>query len=290
MSGIHRAMEKAEREGMLTWTHTDRGRGNRAAAVEDPPSLVSADTGGVLAAEPLEWPAIGTNDGLLNPLLVAATRPTSAAAEQYRLLRTRLEGRENVRCPQFMLVSSPRVGDGKTITSANLALTMAQEFRQKVVLVDADLRRPMLAEMFGVPAGPGLIDVLVGATPLDDALIAVPAHHLFLLPAGIGASRSTELLASSMMHDVVESLRARFSRIIVDTPPVALADTHVLARLADGLLIVVRAGVTSRTAVERALGEVDRQRLLGLVLNGVDETSDEYGYADLCPQPSDSED
>jgi non-specific protein-tyrosine kinase len=213
-------------------------------------------------------------------MFVVATDPESSAAEQYRLLRTRLEGRDGTRQTQLLLVTSPRIGDGKTTTSANLALTMAQEFREKVVLVEADLRRPILAARCGVRVEPGLIDVLMGACTLDDALASVADHHLFVLPAGLAAARSTELLASSMMQRVVTALRARFSRIVVDTPPVALADTHVLARLSDGILVVVRAGVTPRPAVERALASVDRQRLIGIVLNEVDaeDSPDTYSY------------
>jgi capsular exopolysaccharide synthesis family protein len=216
-------------------------------------------------------------------LFVAATEPGSAAAEQYRLLRTRLEGREHGRRSHFVLVTSPGVGDGKTITSANLALTMAQEFQHTVVLVEADMRRPTLAALFGVRAEPGLVDVLVGAATLEDALVTVPGHNLFVLPAGLAAGRSTELLASSMMARVADSLRARFDRIVIDTPPVTLADTHVLARLADGVLMVVRAGVTPRPALEHALAGVDRDRVMGIVLNEVDETPGEYAYQSPPP-------
>jgi capsular exopolysaccharide synthesis family protein len=234
------------------------------------------------AVEPVGDPAVAdAEDGTarLDRLLVAISVPGSSAAEQFRLLRTRIESREQGRRAQILLVTSPRIGDGKTTTSANLALTMAQEFQQTVVLVEADLRRPTLAAQFGVQAEPGLVDVLVGAATLEDALVTVPGYHLALLPAGIAAARSTELLASTVMQRVLASLRARFSRIVIDTPPVALADTHVLARQADGVLVVVRAGVTPRPAVERALAGIDRERLMGIVLNEVDDTTDEYVYA-----------
>jgi capsular exopolysaccharide synthesis family protein len=278
MSRIHRAVAKAEQEGLLTWTAGDK-RSARAAAIEAPP----APPPSTLSPGPAAWAVPGAADGLLNPLFVAATEPGSPAAEQYRLLRTRLEGRARGRRSQFVLVTSPGVGDGKTLTSANLALTMAQEFQHTVVLVEADMRRPTLASIFGVQTEPGLVDVLVGAATLADALVAVPRHNLCLLPAGLAAGRSTELLSSSMMARVADSLRARFDRIVIDTPPVTLADTHVLARLADGVLMVVRAGVTPRPALEQALAGVDRDRVIGLVLNEVDETPSEYGYQG--PQP-----
>jgi capsular exopolysaccharide synthesis family protein len=275
---IHRAVERAEREGLLTWTA--RAADDRAAggtAVEEPPIARAPEPLPELRVETSEWDPPVASDAALSHLFVAVTEPGSSAAEQYRLLRTRLEG--NGRRTQLLLVTSPRTGDGKTTTSANLALTMAQEFQHRVVLIEADLRRPALAGMFGVRAEPGLVDVLVGAVSLEDALVAVPGHQLFVLPAGLPAGRSTELLASSMMQRTLDALRARFDRIVVDTPPMTLADTHVLARLADGVLFVVRAGVTPRPALEQALASVDRQRLMGIVLNEVDEALGEYAYA-----------
>jgi capsular exopolysaccharide synthesis family protein len=208
--------------------------------------------------------------GTLSPLFVAATHPTSSAAEQYRLLRTRVEGRDRGRRAQLLLVTSPGAGDGKTTTSANLALTIAQDYSHSVVLVEADMRRPTLAGLCGITPEQGLVDVLVGAVPLEEALVQLPGQNLFVLPAGQATSRSTELLGSSMMARLIDTLRSRFDRIVVDSPPVTLADTHVLARLADGVLIVVRAGVTSRPALEHALEGVERERITGLVLNDVD--------------------
>lgn len=290
MSRLHRAVEKAEREGMLTWARPPENQHHRATTLEDPPGLDQhgAPEENPPVHEPPAWDPLMTADetrGALDlafsPLFVAATEPASAAAEQFRLLRTRIEARDATRRTQLLIVTSPRLGDGKTTTSANLALTMAREFQHKVVLVEADLRRPSLAARFGIQAEAGLVDVLVGALSLEEALVTVPGHQLALLPAGAEAARSTELLASPMMQRVLDALRARFDRIIVDTPPVALADTHVLARLADGVLVIVRSGVTPRPALERALASIDRERLLGIVLNEVEDAPDEYPYPGL---------
>jgi capsular exopolysaccharide synthesis family protein len=297
MSGIHRAMRKAERDGLVTWTRNDDDRGNGSSAVEAPRNVSRAESPVSLIDPPRQWEvpetAIGDladseplGGGLVDelpfsPLFVVARDPGSIAAEQYRLLRTKLEGRENAGRTQVLVVTSPRIGEGKTTTSANLALTMSQEFQHRVLLLEADLRRPVLAALFGAEPGPGLLDVVTGTATLDEALIMVPGQQLFLLPAGSGASRSTELLASTAMQRTLDMLRSRFDRIVVDTPPMTLADTHVLARLADGLLIVVRSGVTPRPAVERALAAVDRRRLVGIVLNEVEDKPDEYSYAGL---------
>jgi capsular exopolysaccharide synthesis family protein len=306
MSRLQRAVEKAEREGRLSWTRPVEAHQQHATAVEEPPAAPPArpqapppshhvDPPADRVAWPEPLPSFddtvvsddAVDDGVsLSPLFVAATEPGSPAAEQYRLLRTRLETRDASGRTQLLLVTSPRLGDGKTTTSSNLALTLARDFQHRVILVEADLRRPTLAQRFGVSARRGLIDVLLGGLPLDEAIIPIPGHHLSLLPAGEEGTRSTELLASSMMQRAIEDLRSRFDRIIVDTPPVALADTHILARIADGVIVVVRAGVTPRPALERALAAIDRERLLGLVLNEVDDSaSDYYPNQDYLPQP-----
>ena len=116
----------------------------------------------------------------------------------------------------------------------------------------------------------------------------MPGHQLWLLPAGLPATTSTELFASSMMQRAVSLLRGRFSHIVVDTPPAAAADTFTLARLADGVLIVVRAGVTPRPPLARTLADMDHQKLAGIVLNEVDTTPEEYGHASLPPRGSET--
>jgi len=276
MSRLQRAVAKAEREGLLAWTGREDGR--RSATQRDvPPPNRQVPRDLDPASPDFDSPeSDGTERGRLSPLFVAATQPTSAAAEQYRLLRTRLEGRDRGRRAQLVLVTSPGSGDGKTTTSGNLALTMSQDFNHSVVLVEADMRRPTLASLSGISQEHGLVDVLVGAATLDDVLVQPPGQNLFVLPAGQPTARSTELLGSSMMSRLIEALRTRFDRIVVDSPPVTLSDTHVLARLADCVLIVVRAGVTSRPALEHALEGVERERIAGLVLNDVDLSVSAY--------------
>jgi capsular exopolysaccharide synthesis family protein len=284
MSRFGRAVEKAEREGLVTWTRGGDAPRHRAA-VEEPPTASPPPyvppTSRLREHTPLRkediWSTAAEPVAPLHPLLVVASEPDSAAAEQYRLLRTRLEDADNSRRSQLLIVSSPGMGEGKTTTSANLALTMAEESAHKVVLVEADLRRPALAELFGVRSEPGLVDVLVGAATLDEALVTVPGTSLWLLSAGLPGSQPAGLLSSPLMQRCLETLRGRFDRIIVDTAPLALADTHILTRLADGVLMIVKAGVTPRPALERALAGVDRPKLVGIVLNGVDEAAAPYG-------------
>lgn len=206
--------------------------------------------------------------GNLDPLLVAAVAPTSLAAEQYRSLRTRIKRAGSGRSLRTIAITSPAKGDGKSLTAANLALTMAQEFQERVLLVDADLRRPAVHRLFGIAEDPGLTDVLMGLAELEQSIVTLPEHYLAVLPAGTPPSHPAELLGSAAMRRVMEAARARFDRILIDVPPVApLADLHVLAPQVDGLLMIVRAGVTPKPAIEHAFAGLDASKVLGIVLN-----------------------
>ena len=148
------------------------------------------------------------------------------------------------------------------------AFLVAQELQRRVVLVEADLRKPSLQHLFGLPPGPGLAEYLTGAVELKDAMRFVPEHNLTLLTAGSAPLNPAELLGSTAMRRLLDHLRARFDRVILDSPPVLpLADVAILAPLVDGSLIVVRAGVTPKPAIENALRAFDSSRLLGVVLN-----------------------
>src|SRR5207247_3312392 len=204
--------------------------------------------------------------------------PNSLAAEQYRQLRTRLAHAENAHALRSVLITSPQKGEGKSITAANLALTMAQEPQHRVVIVEADLRKPSLQQLFGLPPGPGLSEFLSGATELRDVMKSLADHHLTVIPGGRAPMNPAELLGSIAMRRLVDHLRMRFDKVILDTPPVLpLADVAVLAPLVDGVLLVVRAGVTTRPAIENALRGFDSSRLVGVVLNesGIE---DDYRY------------
>ncbi len=294
MSRIQDILNKAERDGN---TRRTRGLSNEglmpapaavgprpaAAPFEPAPAAPPAWTPAATAAA-IE-PAQSVTTTMLDSHLVAALAPQSLAAEQYRSLRTRLKRAEAGRAVRVIVVTSPAKGDGKSLTAANLALTMAQEFQQRVLLIDADLRRPSVHRLFGLENHIGLSDVLMGGAELNQALVNVENHHLTLLPAGAMASHPAELLGSASMRRVLDTLRTRFDRILIDMPPVApLADLHIVAPMADGLLMIVRAGVTPRPAIERALAGLDATKVLGLVLNESGgntadrETYHDYGY------------
>lgn len=252
------AVPAAPRHGAATFESTSHAPATHAA-----PKWTAAAT-----AASYEPDTSGPVTATLDPRLVAALAPQSLAAEQYRSLRTRIKHAEQGRAIRAIVVTSPAKGDGKSLTAANLALTMAQEFQQRVLLIDGDLRRPSVHRLFGLGDGPGLADVLMGASDVNQALLTIADHHLTVLPAGRPPHHPAELLGSASMRRMLDTLRTRFDRILIDMPPVGpLADLQIVEQMADGLLMVVRAGVTPKPAIERALSGLDMSKVLGLVLN-----------------------
>jgi protein-tyrosine kinase len=295
MSRIQQILEKAEREGATLRT----SRVGAATAVPitidipAPPAPDAVIVPGApvptttvhVDATPLANSPSGNVEEVtvrLNPMLVAGLAPKSPAAEQYRGLRTRLAHTEGAHTMRTFLVTSPQKGEGKSITSANLALTMAQELHRHVVLVEADLRKPSLQHLFGLPPGPGLADYLSGAADLDAVMKFLPDYHLTVITGGSAPTNPAELLGSTAMRRMLDQLRTRFDRVILDSPPILpLADVAVLAPMIDGTLLVVRAGFTPRPAIENALRAFDSSRLIGVVLN---ESGPEADYRYEAPR------
>jgi capsular exopolysaccharide synthesis family protein len=279
MTRAHRILAKADRDG--TTRHIAPALERDVELLSDRRSRFAWNPGGDVASgvidEPLDPPAarepvppVGARPvfgATLDKDMVAALQPFSPAAEQYRTLRTRIAQVDGAGQRRVILVSSPGEGDGKTVTAANLGLTMAQEFQRQVLLIDADLRNARLHECLGVGREPGLSDVLAGEATLEDALVSLSEYRVIALPAGTPHGRPTELLGSEPMRRLVENLSRRFDRVVIDSTAAHFADAGVLEPLADGVLLVVRAGRTTRPAVSRALGLVPRAKLLGLVLN-----------------------
>lgn len=192
------------------------------------------------------------------------------AAEQYRIVRTRIL--QDSREPAFVVVSSPSTGDGKTVTAVNLAVLFALRSDDRIVLIDADLRRPSVHERLKISRTPGLTEVLNGKCRLEDALCRVePYGNLYVLPAGAQDPNPAELFNSIHWKELVRAVREQFHRQIADAPPVgAVADCDLITKASDGLILVVRPDHTSRDLCQKALDSVEK-KLLGVLLNGVEE-------------------
>lgn len=278
MSRIQEILAKAERDG----TARAAQRSEEATAARDavgrmappmalaPTPVLTPRAAAATAAALTPLDQIRTVEAILHPALLSAIEPQSVVAERYRAIRARLMHGEATTPLRAVVVTSPGAGEGKSITAANLALTMAQEFQRNVLLVDADLRNPAVHTLFGIEQGPGLSDVLAGEASLDDVLVYSPECRLTLLPAGNSPEYPSELLGSSAMRRLLDTLRSRFDRVLLDSPAVIpVADVGTLAPMLDGAVMVVRAGVTKRPALDQALAVFEERQRLGIVLNDV---------------------
>ena len=202
------------------------------------------------------------------------------AAEAFQALRASLAGEEG---PRLLVVTSPRQGDGKTLSSTNLAASLARK-GERVLLIDGDLRAGVLHRLLGVDGRPGLADLLTGRAVAADAVKRVAVADgdgvsIDLLPAGSPGRTPGELLTAERLRPVLDPLRARYDRIIVDSPALhRVADAVVLGGVADTVLLVVRAGVTDRRLVQRTVTQLRRMGvpLGGIVLNDVDGSGGDY--------------
>jgi capsular exopolysaccharide synthesis family protein len=211
-----------------------------------------------------------TYEPAIAPKVVTLSQPLSPAAEQYRVLRYRMEclAKAGIKALAF---TSPQSGDGKTTTAVNAAVALGKGGRNRVVLVDADLRRPGVANMLGLRANKGLADIVAGRASLDDCLWRFGADELYVLPAGNTPNDLSDTLYDPRLGDLMAALKQRFDFVVVDTPPVLpLADVPTLARELDGAVLVVRANYTPKELVNSAIDALYGVTVHGLVLNEVD--------------------
>ena len=212
---------------------------------------------------------------------VTQVRPQSQMAESYRALRTSLLLSNLGAPPKVIMVTSARPQEGKTTTSINTAIVLAQK-GVRVLLIDADLRRPSIHKTLGMGPRSGLSNVLTGSATLQQTIVTSPVlQNLFILPAGTAPPNPAELLASSNMKDLVAELRGQYDHIVVDTPPtLSVTDAVVLSSRADATILVIRSGQTTKQALRRSrdiLMQVNAH-VAGVLLNAVDLTSPDYYY------------
>ena len=204
-----------------------------------------------------------------NPLIATLSAPHSQISEEYRKLKSVLsdfalqDNFNNV----FMVTSSVSC-EGKSLTSLNLAITLAQEFDHTVLLIDADLRKPSIHEYLGVKNGQGLSDYLTGQRDLADLFVKTDIGKLTLLLAGTPQRNPVELFSSQKMKDFVSEIKNRYSDrfVIIDCPPILpFAEARSLSAIVDGVIFVIREGQATPENILEAIGAFDREKLVGAV-------------------------
>lgn len=206
--------------------------------------------------------------------------PVSPIADAFRMLRVNLEFLSAKKRLRVILISSSDAADGKSTVAANLAASLAQA-KKRVILVDADFRNPSLHTMIEGEVKGGLCDICMGSTTIDDALVPFVHDNLKIIPAGIIPPDPTELLGSPQMMRVIDNLLKISDFIILDCPPMFLADTVILAGKADGILLVAKPGYTHKRELVKAVDQLQHAQanILGVVLNRTQRRSNYYkGY------------
>jgi capsular exopolysaccharide synthesis family protein len=214
--------------------------------------------------------------------IVSLVAPDSFAADQYRTLRHTVERLRQDAGVQVLAVTSPSPGDGKSVTTLNLAGALAQSPDARVLVIDADLRRPSISAYLGLEGARtlGLANALKGECDLADTIRHLEHFNLAVLPAGAPQLSPYELLNSSRFDDLIKDARRDYTFVIIDTPPsVPLPDCRLIERSLDGLLIVVAAHKTPRRQLAETLTCLDPAKVVGVVFNGDDRPlTGYYGY------------
>ncbi|MBM2826779.1 MAG: Non-specific protein-tyrosine kinase [Dehalococcoidia bacterium] len=203
--------------------------------------------------------------------LVTYSNPQSPAAEAYRQLRTNVQFSSLDHPIKSLLITSTSLEEGKSTTLANLAITFAQT-GNSVILVDCDLRRPGLHELFGVSNERGLTSFFINGSSMEIPLVESGIENLRLITSGPLPPNPSELLGSKRMQDLLDELKSKAGYVLLDSPPIiAVTDAAVLAAQVDGVLLVLRAGKTKRETALKAKAVLERvnANLLGVVLNNV---------------------
>lgn len=220
----------------------------------------------------------------LKPVLPADSRLVtlqngSLGSEKFRVLAARLRNVQKEYNLKHLLITSSGPEEGKTLVAANLAIALAKLPDEKVLLLEGDLRKPALAQMLGIFPAAGLVHHLEQNEDLHNCLYKFSDRQLWVLPAGTRSDRALDGLQSSALDEAFATLSRCFDWILIDSPPLLpTADTNVLARRADGILLVVREGRTSKQDLKQGLAGLDNSNVVATVLNDCSSSNGRYGH------------
>ena len=215
----------------------------------------------------------------VGPELVAMWYPRSAVAEQYRVAATRLGLMAGKQQSTVVVMSSALMGEGKTSTALNMSYVLARDLNKKTVLIDCDLKRPMVHAYAGMELSAGLSEILIGLKPFEECLNYHEQLGIWILSAGVVQSGTAALTHVDQLSKLIAELRTRFDYVVLDSPPLLpVAESMLIVRMADVVAHVIRARSTGRDAVMNALKMIGEERALGVILNGVEAKDTPYSY------------
>jgi capsular exopolysaccharide synthesis family protein len=267
MSRVYRALEKVEEERKQRLEEASlKIVEEKTELKKDEPSLEMSD-------EKMEKLGLPPKEADSVPIVP----PHSFSAEAFRKLKTQIFLHPGGAI-RTILVTSAAPREGKTLVSVNLAVAISKEIHGNVILVDGDLRRPGIHLEKG-GSGKGLAHYLSDGVPLAEILVDSEIEKLRIILAGGTTRKSTELIRSRKMGELLESLKefGDNTYIVIDSPPImAAADPSLLSKMVDGIILVVRAGYTSRESIQNAIKSIDRQKIIGVVFNQIDNKPSTY--------------
>jgi capsular exopolysaccharide synthesis family protein len=210
------------------------------------------------------------------------SKSLEAAEESYRALRTRLLRARSTQTLRSIVITSPSQGEGKTLTSLNLALCCAQLRDMRILLIDGDIRSQGLSRLVRTSNEVGLAQVLAEQCEPENAVMATDLPNLFVLPSGTLSSPAPELFANKRWQELVSWCHETFKLVLVDSPPsLNLSDVELISAACDGVLMVVRARQTRRDSLRKSVAQIDAKKLLGVVFNAASQgTHYRYQYAE----------
>ena len=218
----------------------------------------------------------------IEPHIVAFHDPSSPVGEQYKIIRTNIQSMHSTRGLKTFVITSSINGEGKTVTGVNLVIEMARDLNGKnILLIDADMRKGRVAQYLGLDKIPGLSEILKGEVEPDATFVSPNIDNLTIIPSGKAPKNPAELLGSKKMKVLLESLRARFDYIFIDSPPVMLlTDPFILGAMADGVIMIAQAGRTQREIIKHAQQRLAQAHanVLGFIVTNVEYHLPTYLY------------
>jgi protein-tyrosine kinase len=252
--------------------------GRRATDVPAPREAVAPAES--FASRTREFPLAALDPTVLERHCLLPQVEDRAAVRAYKILRTRLLQRLAAKRWRSVAVTSTKSGEGKTLTSVNLASALSQEPNTRVCLIDLDLQRPQVAGYLGMPCAPGLGEYLLGEAEATQVIYGCGSQSLLVIPNSRAFDHSSEMLAGPRMFELLRVIAAELPHhlVIFDMPPLTSDDVLTFAPRVDGVLLVVAEGQTERAAIEKSKDVLSEMNLLGVVLNHSAERDDGLGY------------